>query len=189
MAIFSGIGVLRTILDSETDDNSPLSEELMSQIRENIEAIIQLAFGRVASGTLTSDPPNNTTGWAIDTGAGFTNDEHNGRTLLFTSGDAEGNMYTIDDTEASNNRVECADDNLYADGVRSGDAYLILYDLLANTDGHDHDGVNSKKITASSVSSTGTYSGSVSCRNSDNDGTEDFTISNGLITAVGSTPD
>jgi hypothetical protein len=143
---FWDVTALRTILDTETDADSPGSEELMSQVRENIESIILLLFN-VASGTATSDPPNDTTGWFIDTAAGFADDEHNGRTLLITSGTAKGNFYTIDDTEAANNRVECAGDNLYSDGVRSGDSYIILYDLT-NSAGHDHNGTNSKAIVA-----------------------------------------
>jgi len=143
MAFFD-ITALRMLLTTETDANSPGSEELMAQIRENIEALLIL-YAKAASGTLTSDPPNDMTGWAIDTGAGFTDDQHNGRTLLMTSGNAIGNFYTIDDTEAANNRVECAGDNLYADGVRSGDTYLIFYDLT-HDGAHDHDGINSAAI-------------------------------------------
>jgi len=55
-------------------------------------------------------------------------------------------MYTIDDTDDANDRLVCTGDNLYADGVRSGDSYKILYDLKNNTDGHNHDGVNSPSV-------------------------------------------
>lgn len=134
------------LLDTETDDESPVDEELMSQIRENPEVLFLLLFWTGASGTLTSDPPNDTTGWCVDTAAGFTDDEHNGHTIVFLDGTDKGSFYTIDDTEAANNRVECAGDNLYSAGVRSGDPYIILYDIKANSDGHDHDWVNSKGL-------------------------------------------
>lgn len=141
---FWNVTALRTLLETETDADSPASEELMSQIRENIEALFLLLF-KAASGTATSDPPNDSTGYFYDTAANFEDDEHNGRTLLITSGTAKGNIYTIDDTVAASDRVECTGDNLYADGVRSGDSYIILYDLT-NTSGHDHDGVNSSRV-------------------------------------------
>lgn len=99
-------------------------------------------------------------------GAGFADDEHNGRTILFTSGAGKGLFYTIDDTEAANNRVECAGDNLYADGIRSGDDYWILYDIKTNLTGHNHDDVNSAILADSIIdqgrlkTSTGSASGS-----------------------------
>jgi hypothetical protein len=140
---FWSLAALRTILDTETDANSPGSEELMSQIRENIEALILLLLGTGISGTATSDPSNDANGYFYDTGSAWTDDLHNGRTLLITSGAAKGNMYVIDDTVNGSDRLDCTGDNLYADGVRSGDSYKILYDLKVNTDGHDHDGINS----------------------------------------------
>ncbi len=144
--ILTGIDVLRMILDTETDHASPDNETTYGGIRKAIEALFLLLLGTGASGTLTSDPPDDTTGWAIDTAAGFTDDLHNGRTLVFTDGLAIGEMFTIDDTEAGNNRVECAGDNLYDAGARSGDNYVILFDILNNSDGHDHDDVNSPSV-------------------------------------------
>jgi len=139
---FWDVTALRTILATETDYDSPGSEELVSQIRENIEALFLLLL-KVEAGSATSDPSNDSNGYFYDTAAGWTDDEHNGRTLLITSGTAIGNTYTIDDTVAASDRIACTGDNLYSDGVRSGDTYIILYDLT-NTAGHDHDGVNSK---------------------------------------------
>lgn len=140
---FWNFGDLRTLLATETDNDSPGSEELISQIRENIEALFMLLLSTGVDGTATSDPSNDANGYFYDTAAGYADDEHNGRTLLITSGSAIGNTYTIDDTVAASDRLACTGDNLYADGVRSGDAYLILFDLKSNQDGHDHDGINS----------------------------------------------
>jgi len=140
------LGSLRMILDSEVDTDSPITETLMDGFRVRGESILVLGFSTGVTGTLTSDPTNDTTGDAVDTAAGFTDDQHNGRSLVFTDGNAKGNIYTIDDTVAADNAVYCTGDNLYSDGARSGDAYEIFYDLLANTDGHDHDGVNSRQV-------------------------------------------
>jgi len=153
---FFDMTALRAILTTETDADSPLSEELMSQIRENLEALLILLAGTNITGSATANPPNNTTGYLTDYASAWTDDLHNGRTLLMTSGLAIGNMYTIDDTVASADRLVCTGDNLYADGVRYGDTYLILYDVKSNLDGHDHDGVNSKNInTVDSFYNTG----------------------------------
>uniref|UniRef100_A0A6H1ZDM9 Uncharacterized protein n=1 Tax=viral metagenome TaxID=1070528 RepID=A0A6H1ZDM9_9ZZZZ len=145
MSFWTALSQLRTILATETDYDSPNSEELLEQIRENIEALFMLLLDTGDSGSATSDPPNNTTGVLADTGAAYDADEHNGRTLLIKSGLAIGNLYTIDDTTATT--LVCTGDNLYADGVRSADTYKVMYDLKNNTDGIDHDGVNSKMIT------------------------------------------
>jgi hypothetical protein len=140
---FWSFGDLRTLLDTETDNDSPGSEELISQIRENIEALFMLILGTGVSGTATANPSNDTNGFFYDTASTWTDDQHNGRTLLIKSGAAKGNTYTIDDTVDSSGRLACTGDNLYADGVRSGDTYIILYDIKNNADGHDHDNINS----------------------------------------------
>lgn len=142
MSFWTAISQLRTILATETDYDSPVSEELLEQIRETIEALFMLLFDTGDSGTATSDPPDDTTGVLTDSAGGYSTNEHNVRTLLMISGNAIGNMYTIDDTTATT--LICTGDNLYSDGVRSGDSYKVLYDIKVNPDGHDHDGVNSK---------------------------------------------
>jgi len=142
--IFTGIDALRMVLETETDADSPDNETTYGAIRKAIECLFLLLLGTGDSGSATSDPPDNTTGVLTDTGAAYTIDEHIGRTLLITSGNARGNIYTIDDNAATT--LTCTDDNLYSDGVRSADDYVILYDTLVNTDGHDHDDVNSKPV-------------------------------------------
>ena len=137
---------LRFLQTTETQQKKPGDEELMSQVRELIEIVIWLHFG-VAKGTLTSDSPNDTTGFLIDTAAGFTEDQHNDRCVTFLDGeDILGGPYEIDDTEAANDRIECAGENFYAKGVRSGDSYMILCDMINATGGHDHDWVNSLPV-------------------------------------------
>jgi len=139
MATWS-IAALRAILATETDADSPGSQELMDQIRENIEALLLLCFADGFTGTCTVIAE------AVLTHADAAQvaDEHDGRTLLITSGDAIGNMYTIDDTAAQT--ITCTGDTMATDGVAKDDTFAILYDMKTNTDGHDHDGVNSKEL-------------------------------------------
>ena len=135
---------LRTILTTETDADSGVTEESYSQFRENFECLVMSLLDTGDDGSATSNPPNDSTGVLTDSAGGYDADEHNGKTLLITSGLAIGNLYTIDDGTATT--LVCTGDNLYADGVRSGDTYKVLYDLKVNADGHDHDGVNSKAV-------------------------------------------
>lgn len=189
---FWTFGNIRTLLDTETDHDSPGSEELMSQIRENIEALFMLLLDTGVSGTATANPSNDANGYFYDTAGGWTNDLHNGRTLLITSGLAKGNMYTIDDTVDASDRLDCTGDNLYADGVRSGDAYKILFDLKVNTDGHDHDGVNSKIpllgdasiINAKLKTSTGSASGTLTALTGVNITAQDYSFGPNIYSAA-----
>ena len=135
------ISLLRTILASETDANSPGSEELLGQMRENWEALVMLLIGTDISGTVTSITETILT----DTGQSMDVDRHINHTLVITSGDAIGNMYTIDDNDATT--LTCTGDTMVTDGVAIGDTFMILYDLKVNQDGHDHDGDNSKEAS------------------------------------------
>jgi len=147
----------RPILTTETDADSGATEELMSQLRENIECLLMLMFGTGVTGSATEDPPNDTTGVLTDSARSWDVDVHNGRTLVITSGLAAGFCYTIDDTTATT--LVCTGDNLYADGVRSGDTYMIFHDIKNNADGHNHDGVNSAELQlAAGVSVPGIWS-------------------------------
>lgn len=141
---------LRFILDTEDKADAPNAEELLQQLRENLEVLFMLLLDTGDSGSATSDPPNDTTGVLTDTGASYDVDEHNGRTLVITSGTAKNTIYTIDDTTATT--IVCTGDNLYAAGVRSGDTYKVFYDLKVNTDGHNNDGVNSAALQSASIS-------------------------------------
>lgn len=137
---FFDLSALRTILATETDADSPGSEELLSQIRENWEVFTMLVFDTGVSGTVTGISGAVLT----DTGNFAGADVHNGHTLVITSGTAIGNTYTIDDSDT--NTLTCTGDNLETDGVDVGDTYKVFYDLKVNTQGHDHDGVNSAEV-------------------------------------------
>jgi hypothetical protein len=66
-----------------------------------------------------------------------------------TSGAAKGSIYPITDTPAvpTYHYLRCDGNNLYADGIRAGDSFMVFYDL-ANLQAHTHDGVNSAGIEA-----------------------------------------
>ena len=132
---------LRTILTTETDADSPGSEELLSQLRENFEALLIILLGEGTSSTVDSVSGDTLT----DTAPGFTVDEHNGRTLVITSGTAIGNMYTIDDTTTTT--LVCTGDNLETDGVATDDTYMIFYKLKGTVGGHSHDDIDSATVT------------------------------------------
>lgn len=138
LEIYRAITNLRMVLDSETDADSPDNETTYKALREMIEILYQLMVDTGDSGTVTTIAETVLT----DSGASFDTDEHNGRTLLMCSGDAKGNFYTIDDTASTT--LTCTGDTLVSDGVAIGDDYKVLYDIKTNSDGHDHDGVNSK---------------------------------------------
>jgi hypothetical protein len=131
------------ISDTATDADSPDSALTRTKERELIELLLTNLHGNFDEGTLTSDPPNDTTGYAYDTAGGFTTDEHNGRRIIFTDGNAKGQDFLIDDTVAGS-RVVCTGDNLYSAGARSGDAYVITGNFRDSTVGHDHDSLNSR---------------------------------------------
>ena len=146
--IFNAISDFRVVLNTETDADSPINETSYGALRKAVETVIMLTYNTGHDGSLTADPSNSTDGQVTDTAATWSADEHNSRTLLITSGAGKGNIYTIDDTltgvaGSTSFRLDCAGDNLYADGVRSGDDYRVLYDLKVSSSGHNHDGVNS----------------------------------------------
>jgi len=135
--------------ETEADADSPVSETLMQTLIHNFEALVLMMLKHGDSGSATSDPPNDTTGVLTDTGASFDVDEHNGRSILFTSGDAKNLHLTITDTTATT--IVVSGTNLYDAGIRSGDSYIITYWLDPNY-GHTHNGVDSNNITPASAS-------------------------------------
>ncbi len=141
--IFKAISNLRMVLDTETDADSPDNETTYGAIRTRLEYLIQILLGTGDDGTATADPPNDTSGVLTDAAGGYGVDEHNGRTLLMTSGLAKGFFYTIDDTTAT--QLICTGDNLYADGVRDTDDYIVLYDIKTHI-GHTHNAIDSPSV-------------------------------------------
>lgn len=75
------------------------------------------------TGSATSDPPADTTGVLEDSAQTMIADEHIGRQLVMTSGTASGMFYDITDNAVDS--ITLGGNNLYADGVRSGDTYVI----------------------------------------------------------------
>jgi hypothetical protein len=163
----------RPPLDTELDADSPLTETSLDNLRVLAEALIQHLAGVYYTGSLTADPTDDTTGDAEDTVGSFSDDEHNGRLLIFTTGNAKGNTYTIDDTVAADDTAYCTGDNLYSDGARSGDEFIITGNFLAAITGHTHDDVDSPNVLLADASvvnaklktATGSSSGSLGAGN------------------------
>ena len=164
MGFFSISDAIANILTGQTDADSPVNELLMSVLRKNFEQMLIKTYYTGVSGTLTSAPSGAV---CTDTGASMTIDDHIGRTVLFTTGSAAGNMYTIDDNDATT--FTLTGDDPGGDGVASGDSYMIFYDLLNYTSGHLHDGVDSARVILGDgqvskeklKTSTGIVSGSI----------------------------
>ncbi len=81
----------------------------------------------LATGTATSDPEYdyaNATGKLTDSAATMTANEHQGRWLVMTSGTASGAIFQI--SANTTTEIYCQGYDLYAAGVRSGDAYKIV---------------------------------------------------------------
>jgi len=70
---------------------------------------------------------------------------------LITSGDAKGNMYTIDSNTVD--ALTCTGDDMSGNGVAIGDDYVILYDIKTNT-GHTHDAKNTPNVVLADGSIT-----------------------------------
>lgn len=153
MAQFDLANFNRFILNTENDADSPDNEELMQQYMYNIVGLLILMLDTGISGTATADPTNVANSVFTDAAAVWTDDLHNGRTILITNGTGKGLFYKINDTDDAGNTLTI-NDNLYTDGIRNGDGYKILYDLIENLDGHDHDGVNSASLGLATIDQT-----------------------------------
>ena len=140
---------LRIIQESETDYDSPGSEELHSQYRENIESLLHLGYFAGSSGTVktaaTSSAVSKCTIMKCTGGASWADDDHNSRTLVMIDGNAAGNYYTIDDSSGTAPSIKMNDDNLVSDGVAAADSFKIFYNLQS-TAGHTHDGVDAAEV-------------------------------------------
>jgi len=136
--IFTGLSALRMVLETETDAGSPDNETTFAAIRKAIECLFLILLGTGVSGTVTAIAETVFT----DTG-NFVDSAHLEHTLVMTSGDAKGNMYTVDSNTV--NALTCTGDTLVSDGVAIGDTYVILYDIKTNT-GHTHNAKDGKNV-------------------------------------------
>lgn len=137
------------LLSTQTDADSPLSQFTMDKIRLTLEQLQLLTYDQGSTEGSVSALTTGTNTVITCAASSYGVDDFNGMTLLITTGLAKGNLYTIDDVSTSTGagaKLTLTGDNAYADGARANDTYKILYDQLVNTDGHDHDGTNSKNI-------------------------------------------
>ena len=136
--IFTALSALRLILNTETDADSPDNETTFAAMRVAIESLFMILLGTGVSGTVTTIAETVLT----DTG-NFVDSAHLEHTLVMTSGDAKGNMYTIDSNTV--NALTCTGDTMVSDGVAEDDDYVILYDIKTST-GHTHNAKDAKNI-------------------------------------------
>ncbi len=146
-SIFTGLSNLSPILHTQTDADSPINQTLKDGIRYFLEGLTILGYSTGNTGAVTTITETVLT----DSGETWTVDEHINRTLVITSGLAIGNMYQIDDNTADT--LTCTGETMVSDGVAISDNFEIFFDLLNNTDGHDHDGVNSSLVNLSGIMS------------------------------------
>jgi hypothetical protein len=127
----------RFILETDTTVHSPVSEELVSQIRHNLEELFYYDRYTSYSGTLSSDPTatiltDSTKSWSTN---GFV-----GQTVVMMSGTAQGYYATI----ASNTgtTITCTGSSFVIMGAASGDTFGVFF-TRDETTGHTHNGTNS----------------------------------------------
>ena len=150
----------RWILPSETDANSPLSEELMSQLRENTEAN---TMNRIYSGyraqIVTRDSDTQLTmakisdddqDWATNIAVGLI--------LVFRTGAALSESFTI---TANTQLLDSPDtatittSGTFPTGLLAGDEFVMMYVQTGRA--HTHDGVDSAPIGSDiNIGSAGT---------------------------------
>ena len=146
-SIFTGASGMRFLSETETDAFSPDNETTYATVRKLIEWITQWIKGTGVTGSVTTDPPNDTTGYLYDSAGAWSDDDYNTFWVLMTSGNGRGKIFEIDDTDGSSSppKLICTGDNLYSEGIRSGDDYEILYDLN-KLDSHTHDYIDSAPV-------------------------------------------
>ena len=149
--IFDG-STIRIVIETETDAFSSDNETTYAGIRKLIERLIQWMKGEGSTGSVTTAPPDNTDGYLYDSAASWSDDEHNGRSVVMTSGTAKGKAFKIDDTDGSGSppKLVCqtlagAAVNLVTQGVTVGDDYEIFYDL-SDIVAHTHDGTDAEAV-------------------------------------------
>lgn len=156
MSFLDPTNSFRWVLPTETDANSPITEELMSQSRENTETSIlstintglraKVATGGVGTTTLTIEK--------IDAGDldWFANDAQL-LTMIIRTGVAIGQPYTVTSNTAlvgaGTATVTVTGADFATDGIVVGDELMILYNI--SRAGHTHNGVDSKPIGVSQM--------------------------------------
>lgn len=153
----------RWIKPNETDANSPLSEELMSQYRKNIEAMVMdnkasgIRFTVTSVGTSPNE--NQITVEKVDSGDPdwLANQYENLVVTFAESSLGAGNNFTIDSHTAlvgSGTAVitAVAGTNFGGAGVAAGDEGYIFYVLTGR--GHTHNGTDSAPLAVSTLLSS-----------------------------------
>lgn len=144
----------RYILPTETDANSALSEELMSQIRENIESnIMDTKYYGSRFEVVSVDSDTEMTITKVDAGdPDWSEDEFTLLLATMRTGFAIGNNYQIlsnDPLTTGNATITFTGTTLTADGIVAGDIGLIMYTMTGQA--HTHDGLDSPAIGSNDI--------------------------------------
>ena len=143
------------ILDTRTDADSPITEELVQDIQSNTfhnNALVRSDGTAVYTGVIDSDPTDASSSNVIDAGPTAGSIANCKVNMLYevTDGNAQGTIGTINQIASGSDRLT-VNTNLFDAGMRSGDGYRIIYGL-ATDKAHDHDGTNSPQVTAANIS-------------------------------------
>ena len=146
------------IKDARSDADSPTTEELWQDTISNTNhnnALVRSDGTAIYIGAIDSDPTNATSSDVIDagpTGGAIANVLVN-MTYEVTNGTALGTRVTINQKGSGSSRLTVST-NLFSAGMRSGDTYAVIYGIATDR-AHDHDGVNSPKVSFNDLDDTG----------------------------------
>lgn len=136
----------RWLLPTETDANSPISEELMSQLRENGENnTLMTIYTGLSAQVVTRDSGIQLTIEKINVGdVDWASGEANALIVTMTSGTAIGQNYTVLNNTALNGgslTATLTTTDTYSADIIAGDTLKIMY--LRTGSAHTHDGIDS----------------------------------------------
>lgn len=154
MAFLDPTSDFRFILPAETDANSPLSEELMSQYRENIEAnFMDTKYVNRRFEVVSVDSDTVMTVQKVDSGdPDWSLNEFTGLIVTMQSGLALGNNYKIslnDILTTGTATITFTGTTLTGDNIAAGDIGYIMYAFTGYA--HTHDGIDSAPIGAENL--------------------------------------
>ena len=149
----------RWILPTETDSESPLSEELMSQYRENVETSVLGTIGTGKRAIITDNGTGSDVLTLVKSSPADPNwiaGELIGLVLTITSGLGIGLAYTITANTAlvgtGSSLITVAGADFESDGILIGDTILITFVITDH--GHTHNGIDSMPLNVRTMFSS-----------------------------------
>jgi len=139
----------RWLLPTETDANSPLSEELMSQIRENLETSIMSTIYTGLTGVITNIDNTIPAAPVLTITAGseaWGNNQAAGLRCVFDGTQSIGEFRTVTSNDAipASGSGDVTLASALSTNVAVGDSILIMYTITGK--GHTHNGTDSAPV-------------------------------------------